>query len=87
LTDDLGQRRAIVGINQGVSIRFISSLQWQKRMHKGCILYAILVLNKKGEAEGLENLPIVQEFVDIFLEELLDLLPERDLEITIDLKP
>jgi hypothetical protein len=70
LTDDLGQSRVIVGRNQGVSLRFISSLQLQKSMHKGCRLYEILALNEKGEAEGLENLPIVQEFADIFPEEL-----------------
>jgi hypothetical protein len=44
LTDDLGQSRVIVGRNQGVSLRFISSLQLQKSMRKGCKLYAILAL-------------------------------------------
>jgi hypothetical protein len=34
LTDDEGQRRVIIGRNQGVSLRFISSLQLQKSMHK-----------------------------------------------------
>jgi hypothetical protein len=29
-----------------------------------------LRLNEKGKEEGLENLPVVQEFVDMFLEEL-----------------
>jgi hypothetical protein len=46
----------IVGRNQGVSLRFISSLQLQKSMHKGCKLYVILALNEKGVAEGLEHL-------------------------------
>jgi hypothetical protein len=35
LTDDLGQSRVIVGRNEGVSLRFISSLQLQKIMPKG----------------------------------------------------
>ena len=87
LTDDEGQRRVIVGRNQGVSLRFISSLQLQKCMHKGCNLYAILELNEKGEAKGLENLPIVQEFADVFPEELPSSPPERELEFTIYLKP
>jgi hypothetical protein len=59
LNDDEGQRRVIVGRNQGVSLRFISSLQLQKSMHQGCKLYAILALKDKGEEEGLENLPVV----------------------------
>jgi hypothetical protein len=59
LIDDVGHRRVIVGRNQGVSLRFISSLQLQKSMLKGCKLYSILALNDKGEEEGLENLPVV----------------------------
>jgi hypothetical protein len=35
LVDDEGQRCVILGQNQGVSLRFISSLQRQKTMHKG----------------------------------------------------
>ena len=60
LTDDLGQHRVIVGRNQGVSLRFISSLQFEKSMCKGCKLYAILSLNNKGEVEELENLSIAR---------------------------
>ena len=53
LVDDEGQRRMIVGRNQGVSLRFVSSLQLRKSVRKGCKLYAILALNEKGVAEGL----------------------------------
>jgi hypothetical protein len=56
-------------------------------MCKGCKLYAILALNKKGVVEGLEHLLVVREFADVFPEELLGMLPERELEFTIDLKP
>jgi hypothetical protein len=38
LVDDEGQRHVIVGRNQGVSLRFISSLQLWKSMCKGCKL-------------------------------------------------
>jgi hypothetical protein len=44
------------------------------------------VINEKGEAKGLENLLVVQEFVNVFLEELSGLPRERELEFTIDLK-
>jgi hypothetical protein len=86
LVDDEGKRRVIVGWNQGVSLRFISSLQLRKSMHKGCKLYAILALNEKGVAEGLEHLLVVKEFVDVFPEELPGMPLERELEFTIDLK-
>jgi hypothetical protein len=86
LVDDKGQRRVIVGWNQGVSLRFVSSLQLQKSMCKGCKLYVILALNEKGVAEGLEHLPVVKEFADVFPEELPRMPLERELEFTIDLK-
>jgi hypothetical protein len=70
LVDDEGQRCVIVGWNQGVSLRFVSSLQLRKSMRKGCKLYTILALNDKGVAEGLEHLSVVKEFADIFPEEL-----------------
>jgi hypothetical protein len=56
-------------------------------MHKECKLYAVLALNENGVAEGLEHLPVVKEFADAFPEELPGMPPERELEITIDLKP
>jgi hypothetical protein len=87
LVDDEGPRHVIVGWNQGVSLRFISSLQLRKSMHKWCKIYAILALNEKGVAEGLEHLPVVREFADVFTEELPGMPPERELEFTIDLKP
>jgi hypothetical protein len=34
--------------------------------------------------EGLENVLVVREFVDVFPEELPSLLPERELEFTIN---
>ena len=45
-----GKSCVIVGQNEGLSLRFISSLQLQKSMCKGCKIYVILVLNEKGVA-------------------------------------
>jgi hypothetical protein len=56
-------------------MRFISSLQLQKIMHKGCKLYAILALNDKSEAKGLENLLVLRAFADMFPEELPEFPP------------
>jgi hypothetical protein len=50
-------------------------------MRKGCKLYAILVLNEKGVVEGLEHLPVVKEFADVFPEEWPRMPPERELEL------
>jgi hypothetical protein len=84
--DDEGQRHVIVGQNQRVFLRFISSFQLQKIMPKGCNLYSILVLNEKGVEEGQEHLPVVRDFVNIFPKDLTGMPPERELEFIIDLK-
>jgi hypothetical protein len=81
LVDDEGQRHVIIGQNQGVSLRFISSLQLRKSMCKGCNIYVILALNKKGVAEGLEHLLVVREFVNVFPEELLGMPPREGIGI------
>ena len=49
-------------------------------MRKGCKLYAIL-LNEKGVTKGLEHLPVVKEFADVFPEELPRMSSERELEL------
>jgi hypothetical protein len=56
-------------------------------LKKGSKLYAILALNEKAVAEGLEHLLVVKEFADTFPEELPGMPPEGELEFTIDLKP
>jgi hypothetical protein len=86
LVDDEGKRCVIMGQNQGASLRFISSLQLQKIMHKGYNIYVILALNEKGVEKVLENLPAVRIFANVFPEELPRMSWERDLEFTIDLK-
>ena len=57
-----------------------------KSLCKGCKIYVILALNEKGVAEGLEQLLVVREFADIFLEELPGMTLETELVFTIDLK-
>jgi hypothetical protein len=56
-------------------------------VRQGRKLHAILALNDKGVAEGLEHLPVVKEFADVFPEELPGMPLERELGFTIALKP
>jgi hypothetical protein len=44
-------------------------------MHKGCNIYVIFALNEKGVVEGIEHLPVVREFTNVFPEELLGMPP------------
>src|ERR1041385_8959794 len=49
-------------------------------------IYALNALNA-APLEGIENVPIVREFLDVFPEELPGIPPIRDVEFVIDLKP
>ena len=60
-----------------------------KCMRKGCQLYAIQVgfTNSKEKTPVLETIPIVQEFKDVFPEEILGFPSRRDINFTIELLP
>jgi hypothetical protein len=55
---------------------------------KGCPLYAIQVLEfVEDDKPNLEDHPILREYKDGFLEEVLGLPPRRDIDFSIELAP
>ena len=60
-----------------------------KCIRKRCQLYAIQVgyTDSKEKAPMLENIPVVQEFLDVFPEEIPGLPPKRDIDFIIELLP
>lgn len=52
--------------------RFISYLKARKLISKGCLYHLIRVndLDAEKEAPTLQSVPIVNEYIDVFLEEL-----------------
>ena len=63
----------------------IDDVSWEL-FQKRCTLYVILALKEKWVEKGLEHLPVVRDFADVFPEELPGMPPERELEFTVDLK-
>nr|GEY24037.1 reverse transcriptase domain-containing protein [Tanacetum cinerariifolium] len=51
------------------------------------LIYSPQVMEKKSDEKRLENIPVVREFPDVFLEELPGLRPVRQVEFQIDLIP
>ena len=81
-----GNPRVVEGIPKVVSIRKIPSMQVKKLSRKGCQLYAAHVLEKtKNEIPKLEDHYVLQEFKDVFPDEVLGLPPKRDIDFTIDI--
>nr|GFB08533.1 putative reverse transcriptase domain-containing protein [Tanacetum cinerariifolium] len=66
-------------------------MKTRKYIQKGCQVYLGQVTSKKAEDKSeekrLEDVPIVREFSEVFLEDLPGLPPARQVEFQIDLVP
>ena len=63
-------------------------MQLKKFCRKGCQLYAAHILETSGdETPRLEDYRVLQEFRDVFPDEILGLPPKRDIDFTIELVP
>ena len=70
-----------------VSVRKISTMQFKKCINKGCEVYVVQVTNllEKERKASLEDFAVLHGFRDIFVEEILELPPRRDIYFSIDL--
>jgi hypothetical protein len=87
--DDFGTVRTTQGIPKSVSVRQVSAMQLKKCMRKGCQGYAIQVTNllKKDDKPKLEDFTVLRDFRDMFVDEILELPPRREIDFSIDLLP
>eukprot|EP00253_Pinus_taeda_P017453 PITA_17453 len=87
--DQQGNRKEMQGIKRPVQVRPITANQLVKCVRKGCQVYAIQVgyANSKDKTASLNNISVIQEFADVFPEEIPGLPPRRDIDFTIELVP
>jgi hypothetical protein len=87
--DDSDTTRTTQGIPKPVSVRQISAMQLKKCMRKGCQVYAIQVTNlaEKEDKPKLEDFAILRDFRDMFVDEIPELPPRREIDFSIDLLP
>ena len=67
-------------------LRMISTLRASSLLRKGCQGFLAYVVNEENDLK-LEEILIVRDYLDVFLEDLPGLPPEREVEFTIDLAP
>jgi hypothetical protein len=65
----------------------ISALEANVLLRKGCQGYLAYVIDTEKSEMKLDDIPIVHEFPDVFLEELLGLPPDKEIEFSIDSAP
>jgi hypothetical protein len=81
--------RTVQGIQKPVLVRQILAMQFKKCMIKGCQVYAIQVKNllEKQNKPNLEDFSVLHDFMDVFLDEIPEFPPRREIEFSISLLP
>ena len=67
--------------------RFISYFKARRMISKGYIYHLVRVRDTEAEPPTLHAVPVVNEFSDVFPEDLPKIPPEREIDFRIDLLP
>ena len=81
--------RMIQGIRKLILVRQILTMQFKKRINKGCQVYVIQVTNplEKENKSSLEYLAVLHGFRDVFVDEIIELPSRREIGFSIVLLP
>ena len=81
---DCGQRRVVFPKSEG--IRLISTHRALKENEDGATCFMIVAQGeKKSTKEKIRSIPVVDEYVDVFPDEIPELPPSGDIDFSIDL--
>ena len=70
-----------------LSISLINVIQTNKMLRKACQAYLVYAIESGNNEMQLAEVPMVNEFFDVFPEDLPGLLPDREIEFEIELAP
>ncbi|GJY47267.1 putative reverse transcriptase domain-containing protein [Tanacetum coccineum] len=83
-----GNKTLVVESDKGVSrLKVISCIKARKYVERGCYLFLAHVTEKKLKEKRLEDVPVIRDFPEVFLEDLLGLPSPKQVEFGIDLVP
>nr|GEY62468.1 putative reverse transcriptase domain-containing protein [Tanacetum cinerariifolium] len=68
-------------------LNLISCTKTKRYISRGCQVFIANVMEKKYDEKGLEDIPVVREFSEVFPEDLPGLPPVLQVEFQIDLIP
>ena len=63
----------------------ISAIQARRFLRKGCETFLSLILDYKRDQVDVEKILLVREFLDVFLEELPGIPPEKEVDFSIEI--
>ncbi|XP_074351457.1 uncharacterized protein LOC141690568 [Apium graveolens] len=67
--------------------KFLMAIQMKRLLQHGCEAYLAHLKDVESESLRIKDSPVVKDFPDVFLDELLGLPPDRQVEFTIGLDP
>ena len=89
--DDNGEPRVLHGNKKATSVRMVKTMQEKCSHGKGCMLFIVHSSSDKGkEVEGagvLSRYLVLQQFNDVFCEDILEFPPHREVEFSMELVP
>ncbi|GKE37204.1 putative reverse transcriptase domain-containing protein [Tanacetum coccineum] len=82
-----GHEIIIYGDRRKGNFKLCSVMKARRYLSRGCHAFMTHVINTSSEKKIVEDVPIVNEFLDVFPKELSGIPPERKVEFRIDLIP
>ncbi|GJT27862.1 putative reverse transcriptase domain-containing protein [Tanacetum coccineum] len=82
-----GETLIIRGDRSKTRLSLISYIKTKRYISRGCQVFIAQVMEKKSDEKRLEDIPVVREFLEVFLEYLPVLPPVCQVEFHIDLIP
>ena len=86
-----GKLTSVKGISRKIVVRQVFALQVKRAVRKGCKDYAVTITNEENlkniDKLKFEDMLVLKEYAEVFLEEILGLPPKRELDFTIELVP
>ena len=75
----------VQGIRSSAMPNVISTMQARRFMRKGCETFLALILDSKRDQVDVEKILAVREFLNVFPEELPDIPPEKEVDLSIEI--
>ncbi|XP_073269471.1 uncharacterized protein [Primulina huaijiensis] len=83
-----GDSKVFTGSGTSLGLSFISCLQMQRMLVKGCHGFLASVVDITREGRGnMSDIDIVRDYLDVFVDDVPGLPPDREVEFVIDIVP
>ncbi|XP_076939930.1 uncharacterized protein LOC143608913 [Bidens hawaiensis] len=80
-----GEVLSIRGDQSNTDLKFVNVMKARKMLRKGYPAFLANVVDTKAKEHKVEDIPVVRDFPEVFLEDFTGLLPEKQVEFRIDL--